>query len=95
MSREVSAQWNTKRMYAPEGQIIHAQFEETENDEGRILFYDQSRGINGEIKIGWAELIKTPIDVQKFVMDQYDRSAYRQSAAADAYERKIAGQRAL
>lgn len=59
-------EFNTGRLYTQEGQFIKA----TEHDDGHITFMDHSRGIDGELPVGF-------MLSQRDVMDGYDHNMHK------------------
>ena len=77
-------QWNTKRMYADDGQRIVAEVREEE-----IVFSDLSRHINGAIPLG--KYLQGRADMDKYtietlVMTNYDFGNYSGSGTTLKWE---------
>jgi len=77
-------QWNTKRMYADDGQRMVAEVREEE-----IVFSDLSRHINGSIPLG--KYLQGRADMDKYtietlVMTNYDFGNYSGGNGALAWE---------
>jgi hypothetical protein len=68
--------FNTGRLYTTQGQIIRAVWEP---DAEVIHFADFSRACNGTIDAPTHQTFKTPGGLAAYVMERYDRHAYRSS----------------
>ncbi|AGC36187.1 hypothetical protein B7L88_gp101 [Rhizobium phage RHEph10] len=70
--------FNTGRLYTKEGQVIRAVWDK-ENEV--IHFADTSRAVNGSIEAPeWDISFTTPGGLARYVMERYDRHAYKSSA---------------
>lgn len=78
-------QWNTKRMYAEDGQRMVAEVHETE-----IVFSDLSRHINGSIPLGkYLQRSAPSMDkytIETLVMTNYDFGNYSGSGTTLKWE---------
>lgn len=73
-------EWNTGRLYSPEGQHITAEVSET-----GVAFYDRSRGIYGTLPLPQHGDLSDALRVRSYVMANYDRNTYSSGAEAHAF----------